>query len=712
MFSTVGHAVGGPLGAAVGAVIGGTVDRAVFGGRGKAANDLLVQRSAYGEAIPRLYGRTRQAGIVIWALPLARGGDKGGGRKAWTTSFAVALSSRTILDVGRIWADGREIRNANKIFEFPVRMRVYRGNGREDADPVIIAAEGMGQAPAYQNLAYVVFEDLDLGPFGNRIPNLSFEVIADDLDPGEWLSDLGALPGVAVMPDGTRTGALGYAASATRWRQDAETLAQLCGAEVRFAGGVACVSGAGRIFTIPEEEIGAVVPEIDARTVRRAASGDRPASLTLGYADPDRDYQAGRQSATRGRTGAALGSDAPVTVSADMARALADRMLRKAEAAVSTLEIALSWRWMDVTVGDTLRLGERPERWRVVRRDIEAMLIRLELVREPHDVEAWQHGGDGGRALSAPVLPAPETLISVFEAPVPLRADVNGHGFWVSASGGAGWRGAKIRWSAGEDPAFLGEISSSTPGGILLNGLAAGPSTIWDESAILDVRLDQPDNSFEGRTALAVLAGANLIRVGEELIQFRDCEQIAGGIVRLKGLLRGRFGTDHVMAAHPSGTRVQAIIPEQLLFLSMGNDSIGREVRIFAAGAGDPPGGTEAVHIYSGESDAPLAPVHVQVHRNASGNIIVSWVPRERQWVEWSANINGSDRLFRCRFRVNGPSVIIGKTRFVTGREFTYSPTDQKEDFGFIPENFACELIVEGNGPTEIRSTGWLEFDV
>ena len=35
----------------------------------------------------------------------------------------------------------------------------------------------MGDAPAYRGLAYVVFERLPLANFGNRIPQLSFEVV-------------------------------------------------------------------------------------------------------------------------------------------------------------------------------------------------------------------------------------------------------------------------------------------------------------------------------------------------------------------------------------------------------------------------------------------------------------------------------------------------------------------------------------------------------
>src|SRR5262249_7149746 len=42
-------------------------------------------------------------------------------------------------------------------------------------DPLIVAKEGT--APAYRRLAYVVFERLPLEQFGNRIPQLAFEIV-------------------------------------------------------------------------------------------------------------------------------------------------------------------------------------------------------------------------------------------------------------------------------------------------------------------------------------------------------------------------------------------------------------------------------------------------------------------------------------------------------------------------------------------------------
>lgn len=142
LFSTIGQAVGGPLGAAVGAAIGGSVDSAMFGARRRGSAELFLQRSAYGDALPRLYGRSRAAGQLIWALPVAGAGGKGSGRQNSGSSFAIALSSGSVRSVGRIWADGREIRNGAGEFEARTVMRVHRGCVDQVSDELIVAAEG------------------------------------------------------------------------------------------------------------------------------------------------------------------------------------------------------------------------------------------------------------------------------------------------------------------------------------------------------------------------------------------------------------------------------------------------------------------------------------------------------------------------------------------------------------------------------------------
>ncbi|MDF7762218.1 hypothetical protein PU683_22155, partial [Kosakonia cowanii] len=84
---------------------------------------------------------------------------------------AVGLCEGPIAFVRRIWADGVEIDQSR------ITLRVHPGGADQAADPLIVAKEGVQNAPAYRGLAYVVFEGLPLGDYGNRIPQFTFEVI-------------------------------------------------------------------------------------------------------------------------------------------------------------------------------------------------------------------------------------------------------------------------------------------------------------------------------------------------------------------------------------------------------------------------------------------------------------------------------------------------------------------------------------------------------
>jgi hypothetical protein len=184
---------GAALGSQIGALAGSFVDQALFAPSGQARafagprlSELRITASSEGAPIPRLYGRARLGGQIIWATNLEEevvqqsqsGGGKGGSSRSAATgieyryfaNFAVALAEGPITGIGRVWADGRELDLST------VTHRVYTGTASQLPDSLIEAKEGAGNAPAYRGIAHVVFERLALADFGNRIPQLSFEV--------------------------------------------------------------------------------------------------------------------------------------------------------------------------------------------------------------------------------------------------------------------------------------------------------------------------------------------------------------------------------------------------------------------------------------------------------------------------------------------------------------------------------------------------------
>ncbi len=217
ILSSLGKSIGGPVGAVAGAVLGGLVDQVAVSALSPARQvgpripDLRLTGAAEGAALPCVFGRARVGGQVIWAARFRErrvegrvGGSKGQKTTsyAYSLSFAVAVAEGPIDGVGRVWADGKAMDPAG------VTMRVHRGTEDQAPDPLIAAIEGA--APAYRGVAYVVFEDLPLEAYGNRPPQLSFEVFrrprAPDTPPGleERLKGVCLIPGAGEFVYATK----------------------------------------------------------------------------------------------------------------------------------------------------------------------------------------------------------------------------------------------------------------------------------------------------------------------------------------------------------------------------------------------------------------------------------------------------------------------------------------------------------------------------
>ena len=184
---------GATLGSQIGAMAGHFVDQSLFGAsaqtrvsEGPRLRDLHVTASSEGAANPRAYGRVRLGGQVIWATDFEEevisttsgGSGKGMGASAPTqtieyryyANFAIALCEGEVGGLGRVWADGQEIDLSL------IAYRLYKGTETQQPDSLIMSRLGNGLTPAFRGIAYVVFERLALAPYGNRIPQLSFEV--------------------------------------------------------------------------------------------------------------------------------------------------------------------------------------------------------------------------------------------------------------------------------------------------------------------------------------------------------------------------------------------------------------------------------------------------------------------------------------------------------------------------------------------------------
>lgn len=178
--------------------------------KGPRLEDLSVSLADYGSPIPRIWGTRRINPQIIWAEQLREKKKKSktkGGKYTeykYYGTWAVLLCDHEIDSVTRIWFDKRVIYqrtsagpiSAASVFSTVFNggngqiklsdgqnMRIYLGTETQEPDPRMEAwcedRYGADSCPAYRGSAYIVFQDIPLETVGNRIPQVTVEVVND-----------------------------------------------------------------------------------------------------------------------------------------------------------------------------------------------------------------------------------------------------------------------------------------------------------------------------------------------------------------------------------------------------------------------------------------------------------------------------------------------------------------------------------------------------
>lgn len=217
----LGFAIGAPfaagaLGFRIGFTVGSIAANYLFpitgpNTEGPRLTNLDTMTAHEGAPMPITYGAVRIAGVVIWTNGIDEtattsgggGGGKGspgGGGGTQTTytysaSFAVAFCEGPVSGIRRVWGDTKLINDRRdtaslggsfieRIGELVLASTetakaytFYDGSETQEPDPLIQGIKGIANTPAFRNVVYIVFHDLELANFGNRIPSISAEVV-------------------------------------------------------------------------------------------------------------------------------------------------------------------------------------------------------------------------------------------------------------------------------------------------------------------------------------------------------------------------------------------------------------------------------------------------------------------------------------------------------------------------------------------------------
>lgn len=659
VLSAVGTALGGPIGGAIGAAIGQQIDQNILfkpkGREGSRLQELAVQTSSYGSQIPRLYGKMRVAGTVIWATDLKETRESSGGGKgrpstttySYSACLAVALSSRNIKNIGRIWADGKIFRGSAGDFKTETGFRLYQGYEDQVVDGLIAGAEAVDGTPAYRGLALAIFEDMDLTDYGNRIPSLTFEVIADDgtVSLGAIIDDISGNMVAAAVDEKLH----GFSATGRDRREALEVISDSFSLSFISVSGALCakprqLNPDAAIISLKDH----IVSHRNGRPVERPESLTLPETkiprqYALRYYEPARDYQSGMQSAFRpGQSRTILNQDFPAAMGASQAKSIAQAKLWSLYQERGTVQLHVLRMAAPLKPGAFVRWDASSDVWLVRNWELNNGTIALALSKASDGLPKDEGPTDTGRPVKELDALAGITRLTLVDLPFAVDAPMevsDSPRLYAAAAGGPGWRNAHL-FAVGADGVSnepIGQISAPATIGTAPDALESSGLHIIDRKNQLLIQMQGGDILNDADQA-QLLAGNNLAAIGREVIQFGSAKPIGDNRYVLSYLLRGLGGTEREIDGHIADEDFVLLNGADLTEIDARHYAPFQSVTISAMGRGDDVPVSRSID-QPGRALKPWSPVHPRWAFYQNGDLEISWTRRSRAGLMWPDNV-------------------------------------------------------------------------
>jgi hypothetical protein len=457
-------------------------------------------------------------------------------------------------------------------------------------------------------------------------------------------------------------------------------------------------------------------------TTKKAQDVELPRQLIVQYRDPDRDYETGEQkSPTRLTTDAINDVYVDVVVSIDATQALqaaeilwADMWAARYAHGIQTDSSQIELEPADAFL---IPVDGRYERVRAVQLQDAAVILRtFELVRD-----------DDGSYVSEAIAEAPQvppqtiiiyttTTMMILDLPA-LRVADNDSGVYIAVRRSApslAWSGALLyqsttagaTWEQG--PSALTEATSGT----IDVAFAPGDTTVWDDVTVISVTL-LGGATPESRTDEEVFEGANVMAAGAdgrwEVLQFGVAVQTGPTTWDLSHLLRGRRGTEYNMGKSQDGDTWALVSGGGVVRMPLSNTFLHQSVTYKAVTLATAfASGVEIAFTGNAQALVPFSPVSVAAERNSSGDVLITWIRRDRLGEELpdGSEIAMSDPPESYSIEIysdDSPQILL--RTLASGEEsVTYEAADISSDFGSPPPD-QLTLKIYQLSPTVGRGT-------
>ena len=700
---------------------------------GPRLNDLSAPKSSYGAGIPRIYGSVRVAANLMWSTNIretvttqrSRSGGKGGGGATteattytYNGSFAVLLGEGQITGIKRIWLNSKLVYNIapdadsdtyNSSLNFANKIRIYYGTSSQGQDSLIAATQGADNTPAYRGRSYIVFDDIPLADWGNRLPTVSVEIVQNGYFSGGRLYSVATNVGAIAQDICSRVGfnladldttevndiaVQGFWTNTNISARDA--LAQLqkvfffdvieSGGKLKFIKQIRPNSPlAIPLADLATHEYGQQNPD-DFNSIRTQDT-EILDEVSVTYLDVDFAYQQASQSAKRQISPNKNKNDLKfdIVLTASTALAVAQKTLYLGWAQRRRFTFTLPLKYATVEPGDIASIpffGGDAQLIYILKINIGANFL-LECEGIPYEPSLLALSAVAtAPAVSLAIPTSSSTTLSLLDINLVSDTDTD-FGIYVAATGNAAWRNAGLYVSRnnGSSYDFAKSLLTKTITGTCNNILGTASEFTRDLGNSISITITSGQLESVGETDF--MNGRNCALVGNEIIYFKNATLTAASTYTLTELLRGRRGTEWAIAGHTAS--------ENFVLLSGYLERLEGQIldlnsqRLYKA-----PVSTQTLEditatafTTTGKSIKPYAPCQIKGTRDGSNNLSINWVRRTRKGgvlVDYK-DVDLSELSEAYEVDILSGSTII-RTLSTATPTVSYSAANQITDFG------------------------------
>lgn len=433
---------------------------------------------------------------------------------------------------------------------------------------------------------------------------------------------------------------------------------------------------------------------------------DLPISVNITYINRLANYDQGVQLSQRQVTNAAgkVGLNLPLVLTDQQAKTIADVTLYNAWNERNSYKFTLppAYSLIEPTDIVTLVIDNVETAVRVNSTSMERYgLTAVTAVSE--DISTYDFYTPPGEppSIETPGLTIPSTKLELLDLP-PLPSDTGSQGILRLAvsSLGANWTGAVIYRSddggesGGNSFDVVSSVATQAVMGAALTALPAGETNVFDTVNTVEVLL--LGGTLASVTELAVLNGANVAILGNEVIQFQNAQLVSNRRYILSKLLRGRLGTEHQIGSHTAAERF-VLLTSSLVRIAIQNSVIGLNRYYKPVSVGSTLAATaEQQYAFTANSLRPFSPVHITGirHQPATNDWTINWIRRTRTGGEWRDGVDvplsEESECYEVGI-MDGPDVVRTITE-ITAPLTVYAAAEQVADFGSVQAELSVRV--------------------